>query len=271
MKRAIVTGATGMLGLALVKELLTHDYEVYAVIRPDSLRMERLELPELEAGLLHIVPCPLSEMSRLPAMIPQGNGVFFHMAWANTGKYRNKNPEAQNINVEYERSAVRAASDIGCRVFVGAGSQAEYGPKDLPLIGPDTPAEPTEYYGIAKLAAMKEGLKEARMSGISFIWMRIFSTYGPFDKATSMISESIVKMLKGEPAEFTPATQIWDYLYSEDAARAFYLAGERGKKEAVYCLGSGKGRPLKEYIQIMTEAVDPSIVPGIGKKTISAG
>ena len=77
MKRAIVTGATGMLGLALVKELLTHDYEVYAVIRPDSLRMERLELPELEAGLLHIVPCPLSEMSRLPAMIPQGNGVFF--------------------------------------------------------------------------------------------------------------------------------------------------------------------------------------------------
>ena len=77
---------------------------------------------------------------------------------------------------------------------------------------------------MAKLKAMeKEKLSEEL--GMPFIWMRIFfSTYGPYDKSTSMIAESLGKLLRGEPMAFTPATQIWDYLYSEDAARAFYLA-----------------------------------------------
>lgn len=47
----------------------------------------------------------------------------------------------------------------------------------------------------------------------------------------------------------TQGIQEWDYLNADDAGRAFYLAGERCGKSAVYCLGSGQKRPLREYVE----------------------
>ena len=44
---------------------------------------------------------------------------------------------------------------------------------------------------------------------------------------------------------------MWDYIYSSDAANALYLIGEKGKDKAVYCIGSGKKRPLREYVEII--------------------
>ncbi len=40
--KAIVTGATGFIGLALCRELLQNGYEVTAVIRPDTEKKDKL-------------------------------------------------------------------------------------------------------------------------------------------------------------------------------------------------------------------------------------
>ena len=66
-----------------------------------------------------------------------------------------------------------------------------------------------------------------------------------------MISSCLQKMLHGEAADFTAGEQLWDYLYSEDAAEALWLLGQKGINGKVYCIGSGKAVPLKEYIQKM--------------------
>ena len=42
MKRIVVTGATSMIGTALIEECLRHDVEVYAVVRADSSKKDRL-------------------------------------------------------------------------------------------------------------------------------------------------------------------------------------------------------------------------------------
>ena len=60
--------------------------------------------------------------------------------------------ELQNNNVKYALQAVKAAKELGCTRFVGAGSQAEYGRVEGTLT-PDTPAFPENGYGIAKLCA----------------------------------------------------------------------------------------------------------------------
>ena len=72
-------------------------------------------------------------------------------------------------------------------------------------------------------------------------------------------------MLKGEKTEFTPAEQRWDYLYSKDAGRAYYLIGEKGRDGAVYCVGSGQAHPLWEYIMQMAELTGADS-PGIGAR-----
>ena len=77
-------------------------------------------------------------------------------------------------------------------------------------------------------------------------------------------------MLKGEKTEFTPAEQRWDYLYSKDAGRAYYLIGEKGRDGAVYCVGSGQAHPLWEYIMQMAELTGADS-PGIGARPYPPG
>ena len=65
--------------------------------------------------------------------------------------------------------------------------------------------------------------------------------------------------------ELTAGEQLWDYIYCEDAARAFFLLGEKGQDGATYCIGSGEARPLKEYMYLLRDAVDPALPLGLGK------
>ena len=76
---------------------------------------------------LHVVPCDAAELAALPELIPEKADAFFHFAWAHTiGPGRNDMP-AQIENIRYTIAACRAAAQLGCQVFIGAGSQAEYG------------------------------------------------------------------------------------------------------------------------------------------------
>ena len=266
MKRIVVTGATSMIGAALIEECVRHGVEVYAVVRASSGKQSRL--PESET--VHLIDCALEELERLPERIPKGCDTFFHFAWGNTGECRNKSTELQSRNIFYTLKAVRAAETLGCGRFVGAGSQAEYGPMDVDKISPDSPVNPTTPYGASKLAAGQLARMLCRELGMECIWPRIFSVYGIYEKETTMIASGLRRMLAGEPAEFTPAEQRWDYLYSRDAGRAYYLIGEKGKDGAVYCIGSGQARPLREYIEEMARLTGARN-PGIGAKPYPEG
>ena len=266
MKRIVVTGATSMIGVALIEECLRHDIEIYAVVRSSSGKAGRLPFSDK----IHLTDCSLEDLSDLPGRIPGGCDTFYHIAWGNTGEARNKSTELQSRNIFYTLQAVRAAAELGCRRFIGAGSQAEYGPMDVEKISPDSPVNPSTPYGASKLAAGHLAGMLCRELGMECIWPRIFSVYGKYEKETTMVASGLRKMLAGEPTEFTPAMQRWDYLYSRDAGRAFYLIGEKGKGGSVYCVGSGLARPLKEYIKEMA-ALTGAGKPGIGAKPYPPG
>ena len=100
---------------------------------------------------------------------------------------------------------------------------------------------------------------------IKHIWTRIFSVYGPYDGEKTMIMSSIKEMLENKKSpNYTKGEQIWDYIYSEDVAKAFYLIGEKGKNNSVYCIAQGESRPLYEYIQMIKDAIDKSIKLNLG-------
>lgn len=88
-----------------------------------------------------MVETDLSEISRLSQLINDKYDVFYHLAWAGTtGKARN-DMYLQNENIKFTLDAVELASKLGCKVFIGAGSQAEYGRYEGRLT-PDTPVFP---------------------------------------------------------------------------------------------------------------------------------
>ncbi|MHA1280574.1 MAG: NAD-dependent epimerase/dehydratase family protein, partial [Candidatus Helarchaeota archaeon] len=104
-----------------------------------------------------------------------------------------------------------------------------------------------------------------KQSGIRTIWARIFSVYGIYDKPTSMISQTLQRIIDREPTKFTDGKQLWDYLFSEDAGKAFYLLGEYGKDQTIYCVASGECRFLLDYLRKIESLLKPDIPLGIGE------
>ena len=105
------------------------------------------------------------------------------------------------------------------------------------------------------------------------IWGRIFSTYGLNDNENTMIKYALRQFREGKPAQFSAATQTWNYLYEEDAGKIFYLLGEKEVESGVYCVASQDTRPLKEFIlemkQIYGKGAECTFAPDTGAPTVS--
>lgn len=250
-----------MIGHALTEYLVHQNVEVTILVRGNSKRIA--SLPAAEG--VRIVSCDLSQMAELQ-LVDKNYDAFFHLGWAGTFGDARNDMFLQNKNVEYTLEAVKLAYRLGCKTFIGAGSQAEYGRIDGQKLTPQTPTMPENGYGIAKLCAGQMSRIMAQNYGMKHIWIRILSVYGCYDGEQTMIMSSVINMLRGESPEYTPAGQIWDYLYCEDAAKALYLAAEKGKDGAVYCLGSGETKTLRAYIEIIRDCINRQIDLKFGAK-----
>ena len=165
MERVIVTGATSMIGEALIEECLKHGSLLCAVIRKDTARKDRLpQDPHLE-----LVECSLEELAALPEKVTGSFDTFYHIAWGYTGAARNKSTRLQSKNIDYTLDAVEAAAKLGCKRFIGAGSQAEYGPLDREMIGLMRRNIRQLRMGVSKLAAGKLSKLLCKELGIEWI------------------------------------------------------------------------------------------------------
>ena len=252
LKKAVVTGATGAIGMALLDALIRRGVETLVLCRADSPRSGRIP----DHPLIRKVDCPLDRMKDWCPEEGDRYDVFFHFAWeGTTGEARNDLP-LQTRNVSYTLDAVGLAKRLGCHTFLGAGSQAEYGRVEGKL-NAETPTHPENGYGMGKLHAGQMSRMACRQQGIRHIWTRILSVYGPFDTERSLVMSTLRKLRAGEVPQCTAGEQIWDYLYSGDAAGALIALAESGRDGGIYCLGGGCPTPLKDYIFAMREIAAP--------------
>lgn len=253
MKKVVVTGATGAVGIALVNKLIEENVQVLVLVRKEG-RVGKIPIHPL----VKIDYCSLEEMDYYNPKETDYD-VFFHLAWSGSyGEDRN-DMFLQADNIKYELNAVMLANRFGCRVFIGAGSQAENGrlPNGV-KVSPQSPENPDSGYGIAKLASGRLSRILCNQLGIRHNWCRILSAYGPGDGVHTMVMSTIIKFLNGEDCDFTLGNQQWDFCYNGDIANAFYLVAEKGKPDAVYTIGTGETRALKDYITIIRDEVAPN-------------
>ena len=259
MKKIIITGATGMIGSALVREALKQDYDITCLVRASSSRIKNI----LQDNRVHIIDCNISDYKTIE--LKDKFDIFMHLAWNKTTGNGRDDVDSQLQNIQYTLDAVRLAKRCGCNVFTGAGSQAEYGIQKVPLT-PELPVNPESGYGIAKYTAGKLAGMLCKQIGIRFNWMRILSVYGPNDGENTLISYVIRELKAGRSPELTKCEQIWDYLHCDDAARAFLAVAEKGVNGKFYPLGSGQGRRLSEYLEDIKAIINPDVELGFGKK-----
>ena len=259
MKNVIITGPTGAVGVSLIYELIKEGYNITAVCRPSSKRIGNIP----KNSNVKIIECDQRNLLSLTTILTDQYDYFYHFAWDGTYGASRQDIDLQLSNIKCTVDAVKLAKILHCKAFIGAGSQSEFGHVNG-ILHPYMPCNPDNGYGIAKLAASSLSRILCSQMGIRHEWCRIVSLYGPFDGGHTLIMSTIKSLLRGKKQEFTKGDQVWDYIYSKDAAKAFRLVAERGKDGAIYCLGSGKTRILKDFILEIRNQINPNIELNFG-------
>ena len=150
--------------------------------------------------------------------------AFIHLSWDKTFGASHDDAEVQTRNIQYTLDAVQLAHRCGCTVFVGAGSQAEYG--IVPgVITEETPCNPFSAYGKAKLEMYHKSRELAQEMGMKYIHLRILSVYGENDHSDTLIMSSLRKLKANEPIEMRSGGQMCNYVLREGCFKADWRTG----------------------------------------------
>ncbi|WP_027205253.1 NAD-dependent epimerase/dehydratase family protein [Butyrivibrio fibrisolvens] len=259
MKKALVTGANGFVGAAVCKQLALKNYEVIAVIRNQASDISRL------AGIpdIRMVYCDLSDIKNLHHVIADRDVDYtYHFAWTGSSGSLRSNYHVQTDCVKYTCDVVKACSEIGCKRFIFAGSIMEYEIQNA--VKNEGKLSANTVYSSAKLAADNMARAISNDLGVEYICGIISNIYGPGEKSPRLVNSTIRKLLKGEHCKFSSGEQLYDFIYIDDAARAFTVIGEKGTNNRSYYIGTNP-RKLKEYLQMIKDVINPDILLGFGE------
>ncbi len=253
MRKVIVTGANGFVGAALIKELIKNETEVIALGREGNTD----NIPQSE--LVSFYSFDLKNAFEIKEKLTCNDiDTFYHFAWAGVSGELRSDTRLQLDNAQWTVDCLKLSKEIGCKRFIYAGSIMEIETYKALFNNGNKPGAGF-IYGAGKLAAHAMCKAVAAQTGVDFISAVITNAYGVGDNSSRMLNSAIKKCISGEPPKFTAANQNYDFVYIDDAARAFRLIGEKGKPFCEYVIGSSNAGPLKQFLLEMKSEIAPDL------------
>lgn len=251
-----ITGASSFIGVELCRYLSDNGHSVIAMSRRENEHLEEIK----KNGHLQVFRADMQSLFEKVKVLRAD--VFIHLAWAGTTHEDRNNLAIHEENVRLSLDCVKLSKQMGCLLYVDAGSQAEYG--IVPgVLTEDTPCNPVSAYGKGKLKMYIETNALTKQLGLKYIHLRILSVYGENDHPDTLIMTSLRKMKAGEPIEMRSGGQKWNYVYVKDAARqiaelSIHALNDDGFKQEVYNIASNDTRKLQAFIIAMKEITGSS-------------
>lgn len=257
MKKALVTGATGFIGSRLVRELTDNNIDVIALVR-DTQKARVILGEKVEVIGYHSY--------EYDALMSGGYqiDVFYHLAWEGVAPEKKNDRILQVRNIDLAMEMLEYAKAIGAKRFIATGTVAEYAFCE-DVMDVNAKQTPNDLYGAAKTASHYMLETWARNIDMPFNWVVIPSTYGEGRRDNNILTYTIQTLLKGQKPSYGYLTQMWDFLYVGEVARALYLIGKKGISGKTYAIGSGDYRPLREYVEVIRDTIDSCLELGIGE------
>jgi nucleoside-diphosphate-sugar epimerase len=216
MKRVLVTGGTGFIGMEALPVLLERGDEVHVLGRKAT--WDSADLPAAKS--LHFHQCDLLHQDCQGLIAEIRPTHLLHLAWfAEHGAFW---WALENLDwVAASLRLVRAFAASGGTRAVFAGTCAEYDWNFDTLDETTTPLRPATLYGVSKLSLFQLLQSAQDRLGISVAWGRIFFPYGPSDQPGKLLSVVIDGVSAGKTVACSDGRQIRSFIHVEDVARAF--------------------------------------------------
>lgn len=211
MTKALVTGATGFIGKAVVKALLDLDWEVHSIVRGGC--QER----KLENVQSHPYYGDIGSM--IAAVKTSKPDVVFHLASFFTAEHVSYDiDELVQSNILFPSHLAEAMAVTNVTKLVNTGSSWQHCKETRAY-------QPQNLYAATKQAAEDIYKYYHDTKELSLITLKLFDTYGPADPRKKLVSILLDAARTEKPISLSPGEQCIDLLHVGDVAQAYVLAG----------------------------------------------
>jgi dihydroflavonol-4-reductase len=228
---AFVSGASGFIGVNLVKELLAAGWDVTALHRASS------NLSYLSRFDARRAVGDITDAASLDAAMPEGVDAVFHVA--GNVSFDASGDAAQNKdNIDGTANMVACALAKGARRFIHTSSGASWGLQDNIEINEDSPSNvdeiPINYFRTKKLA--EEAALAGLERGLDVVVINPANVVGPFDGViwgpfVQSIARGELEKVGSGGAAFCHVTEV---------ARAHIAAYAKGGRGECYLLAGAQ-------------------------------
>lgn len=243
--KAFITGATGFIGAAIVRELLADNIAVRALVRPDS------DTSNLRGLDVELWQGDLADPQTIANGI-KGCNLVFHAA-ADYRLWTNNPVQMYRINVDGTKAVLQAAAEAEVERVIYTSSVGTLGnPGDGRPGTEDTPVtfdDMVGHYKKSKFLAEKVA-KRFIEQGLPLVIVNPSTPIGPNDIKPTPTGKIIVDFLNRKmPAYLDTGLNL---IAVEDCAKGHLLAAKSGRIGSQYILGN-QNLTLREIFDILSD------------------
>jgi len=244
-QRVAVTGATGFIGMHVLRGLHRAGAEIVAIVAPGRSTEPLKSLPFPVEVIL------ADDIARLGDAIRQAAPRYVIHLNGHITTERSLSSMQKTIewNLLSTLSLLTACSELSAERVILMGSCEEYGQDVAPFdtrLAPD----PSSPYGASKAAATAYARMFTNSFKLPTVVLRPSVVYGPGQSPRMLISMVMRALAEGRVIDVTEGRQTRDFLYVSDLVDAMLLALTTPRLEGeIWNLGSGEVVTVRDCLQ----------------------
>ena len=254
-----VTGGTGFIGSHLVKYLISQGHDVTVIDNQFRGRLSNLDGVQ---DKVNFVKLDILDYKKLKNILKNVDGIFHQAALTSVPESYEKEAEYKKVNVTGTENIFKIANEFQQKV-VYASSSSVYGNIEKIPITEDFARKPINPYGLTKLDDEFLAEKYTKL-GTQIVGLRYFNVYGigqTLDYA-GVITKFLDKINETKPPIiYGDGSQIRDFIFVKDVARANLSAMESNVKKGFFNVGTGKSISIKDLANLMIKISGKSLEP----------
>jgi len=235
----VVTGGTGFFGSHLVKGLIDNGHHVVVLKRStsDIWRISKF------ASKIDMFDLDISPLSLIYDKYPNIDACI-HTA-TDYGLYDGSLNNVFYTNVSLPFSLLTSLYNSGCNLFINTDTFYTLSNNQ------------SDYLHMKNYITSKKYFKElgesfSVLTRVKFINMRLFHLYGTMDDEKKFSVSMVNKLIKDKDIELTDGLQCRDFIYVEDAVKAFIVVLQtKTNQNKHYDVGTGKLTSVHDFVKTL--------------------
>jgi len=244
MKKVLVTGATGFIGNYVIEELIKQHVDIIATSANEEKAKQQTWFENVK-----YIPFDFANFDSTTNYFLYFNepDVLIHLAWEGLPNYTSSFHTEENL--PGHKALLENLIEHGVRNITVTGTCLEYGMQQG-CLSEDLPAQPSNFYSIAKneLRIFIEALQQ--QYNFSFKWIRLFYMYGEGQNKNSLLSQLDKAVKNGDEVfNMSGGEQTRDYLPVETVGEYIVKIALQKNVEGIINCCSGVPIKIKDFVE----------------------